>query len=113
VVSGPASIIEAIASGRKAAASIDRYLGGNGAIDEPLEHFKDDALYIGKIEKFGHLNREKTSTISLERRIKSFKEVDLGFDEKAAIREATRCLRCSLRLQISGVKRPPIDVRAV
>lgn len=36
LVSGPASVIEAIAAGRKAAAAIDRYLGGRGEIDHPL-----------------------------------------------------------------------------
>jgi NADPH-dependent glutamate synthase beta subunit-like oxidoreductase len=113
VVSGPASIIEAIASGRKATVAIDKYLGGIGVIDEPLIHFKDDNPYLGKIEQFGHLHREKTCTISSKRRIKHFNEVDLGFDEKSAIREASRCLRCSLRLEISTVKRPPIDVKAV
>ncbi len=33
---GPASVIKAIAAGRKAAASIDKYLGGNGDINEVL-----------------------------------------------------------------------------
>jgi formate dehydrogenase (NADP+) beta subunit len=36
VVTGPASIIDAIAHGRKAAASIDRFLGGDGYIDQEL-----------------------------------------------------------------------------
>jgi len=35
-VTGPASVIGAIAAGRKAAISIDRYLGGSGNIDETL-----------------------------------------------------------------------------
>ncbi len=35
-VTGPASTVEAIAAGRKAAASIDRYLGGRGEIDVAL-----------------------------------------------------------------------------
>jgi len=35
-VTGPASVIEAIAAGRKAASSIDQYLGGLGIIDEVL-----------------------------------------------------------------------------
>jgi len=35
-VTGPASVIEAIAAGRKAAISIDRYLGGEGIIEETL-----------------------------------------------------------------------------
>ena len=35
-VTGPSSVIEAIAAGRKAAISIDKYLGGKGIIDEKL-----------------------------------------------------------------------------
>jgi len=40
-------------------------------------------------------------------RMKSFAEVELGFDEKAAIEEAKRCLRCDLRLQIRQPVLPP------
>ena len=46
VVSGPASVIEAIAVGRQAAVSIDKYLGGTGNIEEVLAPPEEDACTI-------------------------------------------------------------------
>jgi len=36
IVTGPASVVEAIAMGRTAASEIDKYLGGDGIIDKTL-----------------------------------------------------------------------------
>lgn len=108
-VSGPASVIEAIASGRKAAIVIDRYLGGDGVIDEPLIPFEEGNPCLGRMDGFAGLRREKMSTISMEKRRNSFEEVELGFDEEAVIKEAKRCLRCDLRLQISPTILPPME----
>jgi NADH-quinone oxidoreductase subunit F len=88
---GPASVIEAIADGRQAAVSIDKYLGGKGEIDEvlapPEEITTEEPLEEG---------RAKAPALPLAQRLKSFKVVELGLGEKAAIREAKRCLRCDL-----------------
>jgi len=45
--------------------------------------------------------------LPLERRVKGFEEIELGFDEAQAMEEASRCLRCDLRLEISPVLFPP------
>jgi heterodisulfide reductase subunit A-like polyferredoxin len=109
-VSGPASVIEAIAAGGKAASSIDKYLSGGGAIYEPLIPLGGVDPCLGLVENFATLNREKVNTMPVERRLKSFDEVEFGFDEKTALSEAARCLRCNLRLQISPVTPPPLAV---
>ncbi len=111
VVSGPASVIEAIASGKKAASSIDKYLGGCGTVDEPLLPYEELDPYIGRLDKFSEMKRKKTSLISIQRRVKSFDEIDNGFDEQTALKEAIRCLRCNLRLKISPVIPPPMEIR--
>lgn len=94
-VSGPSSIIEAIAQGRKAASSIDKFLGGTGIIDEKLapcmeEVAPDEILPRGASRPF-------LPTIPLSERFKGFEAVELGYDESAAAKEAGRCLACDLR----------------
>jgi len=46
VVTGPGSIIQAMAQGRKAAAAIDLYLGGDGNIDEILARPERRCAYL-------------------------------------------------------------------
>ena len=95
VVTGPASVIEAIAGGRQAAISIDRYLGGNGDIDEQLAPPEEVTPFdIEEIE--GEKYRPAVNMSSLDERLKGFAQVELGFDEAKAIEEAKRCLRCDL-----------------
>jgi len=110
-VSGPASVIEAVASGRKAAIAIDKYLGGDGVIDEPLIPFEEGDPCLGQIDDFASWRRQKMSTISMEKRRNSFEEVELCFDKETAIKEAERCLRCNLRLQISPTILPPMETK--
>lgn len=107
VVLGPKSIVEASASGRKAAQAIDRYLGGNGDIDEQLVTLEKPNPWLGREEDFAFRHRTKMPTLPVERRRGNFAEVELGFDEKMALEEAKRCLRCDLRLQIVQPVLPP------
>jgi hypothetical protein len=99
--------VEASASGRKAAQAIDKYLGGNGNIDEQLVVFEKPSPWLGREEDFAFRNRGKMPTLPVERRRGNFAEVELGFDEKTALEEAKRCLRCDLRLQIVAPVLPP------
>lgn len=107
VATGPASVIEAIAAGRRAAASIDKYLGGSGDIEEVLTESAKASPWLGRDEGFGDRHRVPLPCLPVERRIGNFSEVGLGFDEGMAVEEAERCLRCDLRFQISPVMLPP------
>jgi NADH-quinone oxidoreductase subunit F len=91
--SGPASVIEAIAAGRQAAISIDKYLGGKGDIDETLAPPEGE---LKPLEEAEEQYRPKMPTVPVENRLGSFAQVELGYDDKAAIEEAKRCLRCDL-----------------
>ncbi len=93
-VSGPASIIEAIAAGRQAAISIDKYLGGSGMIGETLASPEDLALLPEIKEE--ERRRSPMPLLPLSERRVSFKEGALGYDEKVAIEEALYCLMCDL-----------------
>ncbi len=107
VVSGPASVIEAIAMGRKAAVSIDTFLGGDGVIDETLIEPEKPDYWLGREEGFADKSRVQIPYLPLEKRLQDFSLVELSFDEKMAVEEAKRCLRCDLRLDISPVVLPP------
>jgi formate dehydrogenase beta subunit len=107
VVSGPASIIKAIQSGRQAAASIDKYLGGKGQIDQKLLPQERDNPWLGRREGFAYRERGEIPTLAVKKRMKNFHQVDSCFSEKSAIEEANRCLRCQLRLKISKAPLPP------
>jgi len=92
-VSGPASVIEAIAAGRQAAVSIDKYLGGSGVIDETLAPPEGELTPLREAEE---KRRPPVPTLPLKQRLTSFAEVELGWSEAMAIEEAKRCLRCDL-----------------
>jgi formate dehydrogenase beta subunit len=96
-VLGPATVIEAIAAGRQAAISIDKYLGGSGVIDETL------ALPEEIIDRVGGPRegwRPETASIPNERRLSSFDGVELGWSQESALSETERCLRCDLVYEV-------------
>jgi hypothetical protein len=104
VIYGTKSVIEAITSGRKAAESIDMYLGGTGDISEVLyEREKHDGK-IGKKEGFADEDRNEPEIVYVEERKSCFCKVDLGLDGVKAEMEAKRCLQCDLRTDITKVK---------
>lgn len=107
VAGGFPSVASAIAMGRKAACSIDRYLGGNGEIDQPLPAYPPASDWLGSEPGFAARSRAAMPALPLDSRVEDFAEVDLGFDRAAAIAEAQRCLQCSLRARIAPVPFPP------
>ncbi len=94
VVLGPASVIQSIAQGREAAKSIDKFLGGDGVIDEELAPEETDLKppEAGEEEK----KRPAMALKSPEERKRSFVQVEQGYTVEQAIEEAKRCLRCDL-----------------
>jgi NADPH-dependent glutamate synthase beta subunit-like oxidoreductase/ferredoxin len=98
-VTGPASVIEAIAAGRKAAISIDGYLGGEGVIEETLAPPEGIAMPLD-ILKPAEEKRLPIPALPLSERLNSFTEAECGYTEEMAIREAKRCLRCDLETQV-------------
>jgi hypothetical protein len=59
------------------------------------------------VEDFAALPRAEMPKLPRERRRTGFGQVELGFSEEDARREAARCLQCDLRLAISPVVLPP------
>ena len=93
-VTGPSTIIQAIAQGRLACASIDRFLGGTGNLPESLSGEWDteppETAPRGAA-------KPAVRTIGLKRRCTTFDPVERAYGKKAAMAEATRCLSCDLR----------------
>jgi len=94
-ISGPASVIEAIAAGRQAAISIDKYLGGSGAIEESLAP-SEEVTPVRELEEEEEAHRPSIAAIPVADRISSFAEVELGLTEEQALAETKRCLWCDL-----------------
>jgi len=107
VVSGPASVIEAIQMGRVAASSIDMYLGGNGEIEQKYIDDEKENPFIGRQDGFANSDRAENTKLSIEKRIPGFPLVEACLMEKDAVNEAQRCLRCQLRLCIDAPLLPP------
>lgn len=99
-VTGPASVIEAIAAGRKAAAAIDRYLGGSGAIEELLAPPEGEVTPLKPSLPLGE--RKVIPSLAIAERLKGFSAVELPLTEEMAIAQAMRCLRCDLPIDIDA-----------
>jgi NADPH-dependent glutamate synthase beta subunit-like oxidoreductase len=107
-VTGPDSVIRAIAAGRKAAASIDKYLGGNGIIDEELTEDRQIPLCVGMTdESFIGSPRVEMPCLPPEKVVNNFTEVELGLPEDGTIAEGRRCFQCGVRSQIGAAPLPP------
>ncbi|UCE54037.1 MAG: FAD-dependent oxidoreductase, partial [Desulfobacterales bacterium] len=110
VTQAPGAIIHAIAAGRQAAASIDRALGGSGAINEVLFARGNPDPHLGRDEGFASWSRIKVPELDASTRVSNFQEVSVGFTDDQAVAEAKRCLQCDLRLQLGCNPSPPEHV---
>lgn len=104
VVTGTKSVIEAIVAGRNAAQQMDRYLGGDGDIEETLIPYEKPLHHIGRIENFTKLPRIEPDCLPTEASVKSFAQTQKVFTCDQAQCEAGRCLQCDLRLSITKPK---------
>jgi NADH-quinone oxidoreductase subunit F len=95
VARGSDVVITAIADGKNAARSIDKFLGGTGELNtgEPIE------IPITKADDSDAVEHERFTMKYLdpEKRKHTFDEVSQGFHKLNAIAESMRCLQCSRR----------------
>jgi NADPH-dependent glutamate synthase beta subunit-like oxidoreductase len=95
-VSGPRTVVEAIAFGKEAARSIDNYLRGEDVHAGHGQQWKGIG-YSPKVTE--RRERETMPRLSLSERKRTFNEVDLGFNDQQARCEAERCFK------ICGIQR--------
>ncbi|MCX5999363.1 MAG: FAD-dependent oxidoreductase, partial [Chloroflexi bacterium] len=100
VVTGPLMVIDAMSAGRKAASAIGKYLTGEPLPKEAQAKAvpqKPTADEVAKLkEEHPREERAKMPELASAERIRSFKEVELGFDLARAQEEAKRCLSCGV-----------------
>jgi formate dehydrogenase beta subunit len=102
------SVIRAIAHGRKAASSIDKYFGGSGNIEEELTSERKIGFCAGLTpEGFTPQKRVKMPCLPPEKVKDNFTEVETGFLVDDAIAEGLRCFQCGVRSQITPPPCPP------
>jgi len=96
VVTGPATVIEAMAAGERAAISIHNYLTGKSMTEGHLRQPEKRLEIPRALETPEEKERVRMPTLTLKRRLGSFQEVNLGYSAQKAMEEAKRCLRCDL-----------------
>ena len=87
-VTGPATVIRAIAAGKVAAANIDEFLGYHHVISADVEIPK---VRMSTRKSCARVNMKERSVCE---RVKDFKLIECGMTEEEAMQEAHRCLRC-------------------
>lgn len=102
-ITGISFVIKAIQQGREVAAEIDRYLGGDGRIDETLAERAANPC-IGQAEGFAALPRVEQELRDASERTADNMDVYHTYTCEQAQCESSRCLQCDLRLQFQRVK---------
>ncbi|MBM3314802.1 FAD-dependent oxidoreductase, partial [candidate division WOR-3 bacterium] len=99
MVSGPASVIEAVAHGHEAAISIDRFISGQDLAEgraKPEEQAAKAEESAAGRAKTQRRERAAESALPAAERTGNFHEVAQGFTEEQAVAEAERCLNCGI-----------------
>ncbi|MBM3157870.1 MAG: hydrogenase iron-sulfur subunit, partial [Chloroflexi bacterium] len=100
-VTGPSTVVEALAAGRQAAYRIDDYLNHR----YPRTPKNDRGVLSGEllsetIRMIKKIGRVDLPTLSPGERTKDFTQVELGYTWESAVDEARRCLRCGMGAEI-------------
>lgn len=96
VVTGPSSVIEAIAHGKEAAESIDRYLNGSDLLEgreREIHVLSSDEVDFTRVQ---HMIRITAKSLNRSKRRSSFEEVEFGLSKKKAEEELNRCVSCAI-----------------
>jgi heterodisulfide reductase subunit A-like polyferredoxin len=93
MVSGPATVVEAVGAGREAAISICRYLRG---IDLCEGRMQQQPVAEPKTSGVVRKQRRTPEKLTVSERVGNFNEVQQGFSEADAVAEAERCLSCGV-----------------
>lgn len=114
VVLGPSTIIASMGQGRRAAESIEKYLN-----KEPLDNFTTHMVrpevlrgesfrphsYAKTYKETEKTEREAVGKLNPLARKYNFEEVELGFTEEQAVKEASRCLNCGVCVECHECQR--------
>jgi NADH-quinone oxidoreductase subunit F len=112
-VSGPATVVQAVAQGNLVAVAVDHWLQTGEFVRPVYETPRLDVAQYTNLDDYADARRPVAPEISVMSRQGNFVEVELGFDEATAREEAKRCLRCDLEwLDVMGIARPETGMLA-
>ncbi len=98
LVTGPNTVIDAIATGKKAAQSIDRFLQNKPLTIPATPKLPSIFIEPAAVDETAAqaLRRVEPAVLPPSARIKNFREVTMALPEDQARAECRRCLRCDL-----------------
>jgi len=106
-VSGPATVVQAVAHGNLVAVAVDHWLQTGEIVKPHYETPRPDIEQPYNLDDYADAPRPQIPEIKVIERIGNFNEVETGFDEQTAQEEAKRCLRCDLEwLDLMKIPRP-------
>ena len=94
-VTGPSSVVEAVAGGERAAVAIDAQF--TGAEHAFWQRERACTVPFDPAAEPVHIARAHMELLPVERRRENFNEVEQSWTEQVAVCEARRCLRCDFR----------------
>jgi NAD-dependent dihydropyrimidine dehydrogenase PreA subunit len=97
-VAGTSSVVEAIAAGKKASVSIDRYLKGEDL--RTGRETKPNRVKHPPKEGIAKMARQQTPLLPVDQRAGNLKEVKTAFNPRTVILESQRCMTCGSKAVI-------------
>ena len=95
---GPKVVIDAIASGKQAAISIDRYVQGNNLKINREKEFRAIPHENIEASSYDRIPRQQMSKAAADTRTKDFSVVHETFTEEQVRKETERCLKCGVTI---------------
>lgn len=104
VVTGPNTVVDAVAAGKIASESIDQYLKGKEVkreyeLTRPSKYIEPIEFADKELDELLSARKAKMNMLSSEKRRYNLMEVNQGLNEEQAVKEAKRCLRCELETE--------------
>ncbi|MHA1577346.1 MAG: FAD-dependent oxidoreductase, partial [Candidatus Thorarchaeota archaeon] len=96
LITGGGLIVDAVAAGREAAESIQRYLQKTDLEHERAVHFTPIPPEELGLDEVTRVPRNPVVKIASTKRITTFYEVERGYNKKTALLEAERCMSCGV-----------------
>jgi NADH-quinone oxidoreductase subunit F len=118
VVLGPATVIEAVAMGKQAAVSIDRYLSGRPLPDAPdlcVPRMRVETVKLEARDKV-RIPPAPIPLLAVEERVQGFELIEAEWEDDRARNEARRCLRCDICIgcgECARICRTKVEVDAL
>lgn len=104
-VTGPATVIQAVGAGRRAAEAIDCFLKKGYVKEENVNYSCSrgslEDLPRWEFEEMPKIERAAMNSVEFDVRLNGFEEIEVGLTEEQARTEARRCLKCGCSVRFT------------